>query len=185
MKKGTLQRRLTMALSQLIVDEWRLLSVTRRESRFPVSERAVAFQLGWYLRPLLERKWDIDCEYNRSGAGDDVDVKRANSRSCPPDLIVHRRGEKRLEDNLLVLELKTNNEFQRHEGGSVESVRDIMIEHHYQYGVFLDLGIFPAGPLTRIFPQWVWLEAPLQALPNRIEPVYSRSEDLIALMERG
>jgi len=60
-----LQNRVRIALTTTIVNEWSLLSQAGGTSR--PSERAVAFHLGWYLRPMVEESWDIDCEYNRSG----------------------------------------------------------------------------------------------------------------------
>jgi hypothetical protein len=142
MKQSTLQRRLTMAISRLIVDEWRLLSVRTINSGNMVSERAVAFQLGWYLRPLIDRKWDIDCEYNRSGTRHHANVKRdSSSRSRLPDLIIHRRGERGPDNNLLILELKTNQRSQTHQGGDFNSIKDLRNKYEYQHGVFLDLQI--------------------------------------------
>lgn len=185
MTKVTLQRKLVMALSRMFVDEWRLLSVRLPRGRQAVSERAVAFQLGWYLRPLLDRMWDVDCEYNRSGAGDKADIKRAASHARSPDLIVHRRGDENRTGNLLVLELKTNTDEQHHDGGNIESVRSLMLEHEYQHGVFLDLRISHSGPQTTVSPEWIWLEAPAPPVPPAKERVYKQAANLEALMKRG
>lgn len=180
MTKVTLERKLRMALSRILVDEWRLISVRLHGNLRAVSERAVAFQLGWYLRPLLDRMWDIDCEYNRTGAGDEADIK-----GRLPDLIIHRRGERGASNNLLVLELKTNKEVQRGEhGGSIESVRSLMQAHQYQFGVFLDLGISHDGPVTTVRPEWVWLES-ASILDQTPERVYKNASSLTALIERG
>src|SRR3712207_1912770 len=70
-ERSTVARRLGLAISNLIVDEWRLLAMDAR-----MSERAVAFALGWHLRQVMERSWDIDCEYNRVFHGVEAIVKR-------------------------------------------------------------------------------------------------------------
>lgn len=62
MERRALARRLRIAVSNLIVDDWRLLEVQAWDSNRPVSERSVAFALGWHLRMLLERSWDVDCD---------------------------------------------------------------------------------------------------------------------------
>ncbi len=187
MTKNTLQRKLVMALSRMIVDEWSLISMRVPRVRRAVSERAVAFQLGWYLRPLLDRMWDIDCEYNRSGAGANADIKRIPESVCLPDLIVHRRGDKTSAGNLLVLELKTNKDEQHHNGGSIKSVRGLMSKYKYQHGVFLDLRISHVGRETIVSPEWTWLEAPAppdDRLPSK-ELVYEHDANLEALIKRG
>jgi hypothetical protein len=65
----------------------------------------------------MERSWDVDCEYNRTGTAEAAAVKRwrasnkgATDGQLPPtvtpDVIVHRRGLPGRANNLLVLELK-------------------------------------------------------------------------------
>ncbi len=86
------------------------------------------------------------------------------------------------ENNLLVIEMKTNHEAQRGNGGSIDSVRTLMREYGYQYGVLLDLRL--SGGLPN--PSWQWLDeatAGEQATPES-KLVYE-VEDLNALIERG
>jgi hypothetical protein len=185
MKQDTLKRKLSMALSRMLLDEWRLLSVWPEGYRQPVSERAVAFQLGWYLRPLMDRRWDVDCEYNRSRSGEQAEVKHTDQGTRSPDLIVHRRGMETETDNLLVLELKTNTRLQRGKGGSIESVRDLMMAYRYQHGVLLDLGISYSNSEVSINPQWIWLEAPAPVTLPVAVPVYNSPATLDALIARA
>lgn len=51
-------------------------------------ERAINFALGWHLKPLLERRLNLDCEYNRAtDQNGKVDVKRLHeSQPIIPDL---------------------------------------------------------------------------------------------------
>lgn len=114
--RHTLERRLTVALSNLIVDDWRLLT-TWTPTSGASGERAIAAALGWHIKSAMERSWDVDCEYNRTGSAEATEVKRwrapnegATNEQLPPtvtpDVIVHHRGLDGKANNLLVLELK-------------------------------------------------------------------------------
>lgn len=153
-KQETISDRLRIAITQLVVDDWRLLTRGDQDLAGTANEVAIAFALGWHLKPLLERRWDIDCEYNRAtDAAGVADIKRrSDGRRVYPDLLVHRRRERESENNLLVLELKTNNASQPHEGGSVGSVADLVDMYRYQHGVFVDLGLADGS----IEPTWKW-----------------------------
>lgn len=156
----TVQRRLLVAISNLMVDDWRLLAMdTTRTRGRPVNEVAVAVALAWHVKAVMERSWDVDCEYSRASDEDGgTDVKRvvrdraATEVAIRPDLVIHRRGCKGRNNNLLVLELKTNNARQAHVGGSFESVLAVQERYEYHHGVLLDLGL-DDGSLK---PQWRW-----------------------------
>ena len=193
-QRDAVKRRLRLAISNLIVEDWRLLTVQAQERDNPVSERSVAFALGWHLRALMERRWDIDCEYNRADSGLAARVKRhPNQPAAPlgtpvtPDLIVHRRGDTGTENNLLVLELKTNEERQTaglgergNRGGSLDSVTRTLLAHEYKHGVLLDLGVTP----ERVAPTWTWVDE--HGTANKTaECVYGSSPPLEALITRG
>lgn len=185
MQKEAVASRLRIAITQLIVDDWRLLTTTEQDRAGTANEVAVAFALGWHLRPLLDRRWDVDCEYNRATDHDGIaDVKRRSSgERVYPDLLVHRRRERGSENNLLVLELKTNSVSQRHQGGSHASVADLVDRHRYQHGVFVDLGIAHRA----VYPQWAWYEARNGEEPGvwtEMRPVYSEPT-LAAIVNRA
>jgi hypothetical protein len=198
MDRQTLERRLTVALSNLIVDDWRLLT-TWAPNRRPGSERAIAAALGWHIRVIVERSWDVDCEYNRYGAADRSAVKRRrvdSSGGAPedpprpptvtPDLIVHRRGLHGTTNNLLVLELKTTEREARSPAdrtsrGSLTSILNIQKQFNYQHAVLLNLRLSPRGPA----PQWTWVElAERQKTGHQPQEVYEAAS-LIALRRRG
>ncbi|MER7002396.1 hypothetical protein ABT297_05025 [Dactylosporangium sp. NPDC000555] len=196
MKRGTVQRRLTLALSKLIVDDWRLLSLRAPQPLGVGSERSIAAALGWHLKSVMERSWDVDCEYSRAGEGTQVDAKRwsappagdTDSRppTVTPDLVVHRRGLPGPEHNLLVLELKKNHESERpNEGrpgsrGTIESILDIQRQFKYRHAVYLDLALAPGG----LMPQWKWFELGkvVDVANLDFERVYGKADcgDLIA-----
>lgn len=177
MLRDTLERRLTVALSNLLVEDWRLLTVQALDSRAAVSEGSVAFALGWQVRSLIDRTWDVDCEYNRAGEGENAQVKRRDDSVVRPDLIVHRRGLRGLRNNLLALELKTDAERQHHEGGSVESLLEVARLHDYQHAVFLDMGVRQGA----VVPRWTWIQAGTVASEAE---VYT-PQALSALTEQG
>ena len=119
----------------------------------------------------MERSWDVDCEYNRSGTADEAAVKRRHASSeegatdgqpsppVTPDLIVHRRGLSGKANNLLVLELKKNDDGDESSpdqtaGGSLKSILDIQKTFGYQHAVLLNLRLAPHGPT----PRWSWIE---------------------------
>jgi hypothetical protein len=181
-ERSTVARRLGLAISNLVVDEWRLLAMDAR-----VSERAVAFSLGWHLRQVMERSWDIDCEYNRVFHGAEAIVKRPqppaaddpNRQTVTPDLIVHRRGERKQGNNLLVLELKTNHQRQGSRGGSLESVQQVVTAHGYKHGVLLDLRMTSQD----LSPVWTWVDD--EGQPLEPESVFQSDVARRALMDRG
>jgi hypothetical protein len=199
MQRDAIQRRLRIAINNLILEEWRLLTIQAINSDQPVSEVSVAFALGWHLRPLLDRSWDIDCEYNRAGHDLEAVIKRRRAptafegeagRLVYPDLIVHRRGERGNDNNLLVLELKTNYERQeggthQHRGrtecsrGSLDSIAEVLSTHHYQHGVLLDLRV----QHDAVDPQWQWMDAAGRE-PSPCN-VYTHPGSLWALCARG
>jgi len=186
MKMNTAQRKVRAALKRLVINEWRLLQTHVRGSPQPVSERAVAFQFGWHLRSLLEKTWDVDCEYNREGSGALTDIKRSPT-ARQPDLIVHRRGLAGPENNLLVLELKTNDRQQiGNDGGNWRSVLGLMNRYRYRFGVFLDLRISFDGPMPSIDPHWSWAETPVgpRVEDEQPQPVYDKIR-LRTLMMQG
>lgn len=156
---GDLQSRVRVALTTTIVDEWSLLSTDNGTSS--PSERAVAFHLGWHLRPMIERTWDIDCEYNRSGMTleDSVALRDGEGRKIP-DLIVHRRGKLGPEHNLLLVAISTD----RAEAGDIgfDRARALQQRFGYRYATSLNLRLAEHGKATEeeealaLEPHWQW-----------------------------
>ena len=68
------------------------------------SEWALAHRLAVYLEHEIPG-WNVDCEYNRQGAGQDP-KSNADGDRVRPDICVHHRGSCDLFNNLLVIELK-------------------------------------------------------------------------------
>lgn len=177
--------RLRIAITQLIVDDWRLLTTREQDSAGTANEVALAFALGWHLKPLLDRRWDVDCEYNRAtdDQGNSHVKTRESGQRVRPDLIVHRRRQRGPRNNLLVLELKTNGASQTHEGGSCASVADLAEQHGYGHGVIVDLGLSGRS----LAPRWAWYKAKSvegDGLWTDLCPVYS-PEAVKAIVSRA
>ncbi|MFI1195326.1 hypothetical protein ACH4T9_18980 [Micromonospora sp. NPDC020750] len=138
---------------------WRTVTGDGELFDYHSSERSVMFRIGHYLAMGIEAhlgpEWHVDVEYNRQG--DQGTPKKAwslrrsekdRARSVLPDLIVHRRGLRGRESNLLVVEAKkpdcpgTDADYDR------KKLQAYLDEHGYQYAVFLNLGRTPT---------WEWL----------------------------
>jgi len=153
-----LQNRVRIALTTTIVNEWSLLSQAGGTSH--PSERAVAFHLGWYLRPMVERSWNIDCEYNRSGMYLEEAVRLVDDEGRRiPDLIVHHRGKLGPEHNLLLLELATDRvDVGGAATGDFGRARALQARFGYQYAAVLDLRLGVRGAEHAVTPHWQWAE---------------------------
>ncbi len=175
-----LQARVRIALTTTIVDEWGLLSLSTGTSR--PSERAVAFHLGWHLRPMVERSWDIDCEYNRSGMALEESVRLVDHDGRGiPDLIVHHRGKLSPEHNLLLLELSTGQMIPA--DPALPRATALQRRFGYQYAGLLDLNLATYSDDLPLAPRWQWsiLE---DAAPLPAEDVYT-PEALAEIIERA
>lgn len=81
-----------------------------------VNERSVTHWFAVYLQERFPN-WNVDCEYNRNGtetkrlrrlgiAPEQIDSADLSGQTVYPDIIVHHRGCKRGDANLLVIEAK-------------------------------------------------------------------------------
>ena len=104
------RQRLLLALNRLIENDHQLLS-------YQVNERSMTHKLAEHLQALFP-DWNVDCEYNRKRHEDtktlDLRVENTNTddteaKTVYPDIIVHRRGSRGRDANLLVLEIKKSN----------------------------------------------------------------------------
>src|SRR5688500_9233862 len=82
---------------------------------YQVGETAATFRLGLHLARRVEsacRGWDVDAEYDRQGVHGDQKRRvegtlgGGGGRLMRPDLVVHRRGSRRDQGNLLAVEVK-------------------------------------------------------------------------------
>jgi len=75
--------------------------------RSEVSEWSIAHRLAVYIEEKFQG-WNVDCEYNRVGTEKDI-KQNSQGEYCRPDVIVHHRGMKEIDHNLLVIEVKKTN----------------------------------------------------------------------------
>lgn len=111
------------------------------------NERTISAQLACYLK-LMFPEWDVDVEYNRQG----LDPKKIgigeSAELVYPDIIVHRR---RLEENLLVVEMKKGNSPEPDEE-DMKKLRAYVAKFKYPSALFLRLST--TKPNVSAF-QWV------------------------------
>lgn len=115
-----------------------------------VNERTISHKLAEYLQTQFP-EWHVDCEYNRK----DNDIKRLNgieecneqrkSDRIYPDIIVHHRG---IEDNLLVIEIKTDNQDDPCDRKKLELLTKKEGEYGYDMGVYIQFNRLNAPKLT-------------------------------------
>lgn len=148
-----LQSRVRIALTNTLVDQWTLFAPSSGTSR--PSPRTISFHLGWALRGTVERTWDVDAEYDRSGMVLEQSVRLDEGSSRPPHLIVHRRGRLGPEHNLLLVELSAD---AAGAPGSLDLATALAVQRRfgYRYGVLLDLRLAEQGTTARVVPHWRW-----------------------------
>lgn len=130
------------------------------------NERSITHKLAEYLnievKGSLFKDFDVDCEYNRIGKGDELATKRLQlkdyCRTYPtdvkpedkdgttvyPDIIIHQRGERGLSTNLanlLIIEVKkSNNKNSKSRKFDHCKIEQYCKQINYQVGLFIDLG---------------------------------------------
>ena len=161
-----LQSRLRIALTNTLVEEWTLFTPTTGTSR--PSERTIAFHLGWYLRQTVERSWDVDAEYDRSGMMLESSVQITGPEQHVPNLIVHHRGLLGPEHNLLLVHVAAD-EATREERTDVAAALTLQRRFGYRYAMLLDLRLQVEGRRAAVTPFWQW--ATLEHGPETSEPV--------------
>lgn len=76
------------------------------------NERSISHKIAEHLQSEFV-DWNVDCEYNRDGHAPKIlasfirdDGPEGTGSRVFPDIIVHRRGQRGAEGNLLVIEVK-------------------------------------------------------------------------------
>ncbi|ACZ30004.1 hypothetical protein Xcel_0973 [Xylanimonas cellulosilytica DSM 15894] len=168
------QARLRIALTTTLTNEWGLFTPATGTSH--PSARSIAFHVGWHLGPMFDESWDVDCDYERSGAAPEPSLAFGPGALRAPDLIVHRRGRLGPEDNLLLVSLTADFASHQAETPDFDTVRSVQLRYGYRYAVWVDLQLRDDGPEGRVRPRWHWGtldEGPVRAEP---EAVYTTEE---------
>ncbi len=167
------QSRVRIALTSTLTNEWGLF--TPKTGTSAPSERSIAFHLGWYLRPMFDESWDMDCDYERTGAAREESLAFGTGVHRAPDLIVHRRGRLGPEDNLLLVALSAD--FASDENSpDIAAVRAVQQRYGHRYGVWVDLQLREDGPEGRVRPRWQWSTLEEGTVRPEPEAVYSNEE---------
>lgn len=149
-----LQSRLRIALTNTLVEEWTLFTPTTGTSR--PSERTIAFHLGWYVRQTIERTWNVDSEYDRSGMMLESSVKFGADAAHVPNLIVHHRGLLGPEHNLLLVHVSADSATADQPGPGIETAQALQRRFGYRYAMLLDLRLHTEGRRASVTPYWQW-----------------------------
>jgi hypothetical protein len=153
------QARLRIALTTTIVEEYSLFAAT--SPRMPPSERAFATQMAFRLRNTFENHWDVDVEYNsRPTLGEQRQRSPVLQLPTTPELIIHRRGRRGPDHNLLLLGLKIQDtpNFEQ----EVHRLACLMSAYEYRYAAILNLNLAYAAadgePPAVLLPTWYWID---------------------------
>ena len=120
-----------------------------------VNERSISHKLACYLEEkisLIESGWNIDCEYNRVGTSSleegfvskaldlpvhrDLSTNDTKGKTVFPDVIAHHRGGSGDSDNLLVIEIKKNKNYDAYDFKKIEQYGLVL---GYRYGFYLNI----------------------------------------------
>ncbi|MCL2594927.1 MAG: hypothetical protein FWD83_05355 [Promicromonosporaceae bacterium] len=167
------QARVRIAMTSTLINEWGLF--TPRTGTSAPSERSIAFHLGWSLRPMFDESWDMDCDYERSGAAQEKSLAFGSGVHRAPDLIVHRRGRLGPEDNLLLVALSADFASDT-DSPDINAVRAVQLRYGYRYGVWVDLQLQEDGLEGRVKPRWQWTTLEEGHVTAEPEPVYNTAE---------
>jgi len=109
-----------------------------------VHERSITHRLAVHMEPLFPG-WNVDCEYDKDG-----DIRKAvegiadcNARKKTddifPDIIVHHRTRLGADNNLLVIEMKKENEEDVCDTRKLELLTDPQGHYRYQFGLYINV----------------------------------------------
>jgi len=171
-----LQARVRIALTTTLVDEWTLFAPSAGTSR--PSDRTISFHLGWAMHGTIEKSWDVDADYDRSGMVLEESVRLDGTTVRPPHLIVHQRGRLCPEHNLLLVELTAD------ASAAAPGAADLTVAHAvqqrfgYRYAVLLDLRLREDASTADVHPHWQW--STLEEGLVTEEPVAVYTDDVLA-----
>ena len=98
-------------------------------------EWATAHRLAVYLEGLFP-EWNVDCEYNKM-TQEYITKHNSDGKYKRPDIVIHKRGEISKRYNLIVIEIKMDND----QDNDLDKLKDFTKEPNgnrpfqYQYGL--------------------------------------------------
>lgn len=170
------QARVRIAMTRTIVDQWTLFTPAAGTSR--PSERTIAFHLGWALADTIERGWDVDACYDRSGMVLEESVRLDGVTHRPPDVVVHQRGRLGPEHNLLLVELTADAASAAPGTACLRTAGAVQRRFGYRYAVLVDLRLREVGPTAEMHPHWHW--STLEDGPTTDAPTPVYADDVLA-----
>ncbi|MDQ0425312.1 MULTISPECIES: hypothetical protein [Cellulomonas] len=171
MQLADLQARVRIALTATLVDEWTMFAPSAGTSR--PTERTVSFHLGWNLRGTIEKTWDVDADYDRSGMVLEESVRLDGPTHRAPHLIVHHRGRLGPEHNLLLVELTADAATAAPGSADLGVAQAIQRRFGYRYAVVLDLRLDDDATTAAVHPHWHWSTLDEGRVTDQPQPVYT------------
>lgn len=171
-----LQARVRIALTTTLVDQWTMFAPSAGTSR--PSERTISFHLGWALSGTIEKTWDVDADYDRSGMVLEEAVRLDGGMHRPPHLIVHQRGRLGPEHNLLLVELTADAAVAAPGTADLVAAQAIQRRFGYRYAVLLDLRLAEDESTADVHPHWQWSTLDEGLVTD--EPVAVYSDEVLA-----
>lgn len=178
--KDYLQNILTISLEKLYDDDNDYFLI-----KHDVNERSITHKLACYIQEEIDKdkeeaNWNVDCEYNRIGSSpinpkrlmlpiEGVSTDDIKAKTVFPDIIIHHRGKKGINNNLLVIEVKKVHRINfescevKHDFYKLDQYTNQL---KYQFGLFLNLNIDGASGC------W-WINGKREFQQNQPKVLYS------------
>ena len=123
----------------------KFLQAEKRPLQPGANERAFAHRLAVHMEGSFPG-WDVDCEYNKHGMnikaleGIQACDEQKRTDRIYPDVIVHKRtNDSPIEENLLVIEMKRNDECDPCDKRKLQLLTDLGGEYKYQLGLYINI----------------------------------------------
>ena len=110
-----------------------------------VHERSTAHRLAVHMEPFFGPEWNVDCEYDRDGQtrkaleGIAHCKQQKETDAILPDIIVHHRGDRGRDHNLLVIELKKDDTADVCDQRKLELLTCRGGQYGYQFGLYINI----------------------------------------------
>lgn len=131
------------------------------------NERSMTHKFAEYLQQLFP-EYHVDCEYNRDGfdkkvleaelkiKSEEISSDDEEGKTVFPDILIHKRGEKGKESNMVVIEAKKVCPLKSSDVGKSDKIklRKFLQKFEYQYAIFIR---FSVGDIADINYEFVGL----------------------------
>lgn len=103
---------------------------------FEINERATAHRLAVHLENLFT-DWNVDCEYNRDLEAIKLIAETSQTGRSSIDIVVHRRGQRGRQNNLLAIEIKKKDSDDIADQAKLVGLTSRSHQYQYQFGLYI------------------------------------------------